>query len=157
MVLQGVDPPGCPPCPTSQMRRFLDATSGRADWQGAKGLVFEPFSLKVLSAGGTFRILFLGGQAAQPCKDVYGVSLKPTAGSDMWDLTLTQAPIRAFDRSRGGASDADSLAAAIADVNWSSAPSPIFLYPSWHEFPAIDTARLPALLFQVGIIKYMGR
>ena len=132
------------------MRRFLDATSGRSDWQGAKGLFFEPFSIKVLSAGGIFRILFVGGQAPQPCDDVHGVSLKPV-GSDMWDLTLTPAPIRAFDQSRG-ASDAESLAAAIAEVNWSGAPSPVFLYPSWHEFPVIDTARLPALLFQVGLL-----
>ena len=131
------------------MRRFLDATCGRADWQGAKGLVFEPFCLKVLSAGGTFRIRFVGGQEVQPCDHVHGVSLEPI-GSGMWDLTLTPTPIRAFDRSNEGASDVDALAVAIAEVNWSSAPNPVFLYPSWHEFPAIDTARLPALLFQVG-------
>ena len=150
MVSQDVDPPGCPPFPTSQMRRFLDATSGRSDWQGAKGLVFEPFSLKLLSAGGAFGITFVGGQPAQPCDDVHGVSLEPIAGSaGMWALTLTQAPISAFGRSSGVASGADSLAAAIAQIDWSGPPSPVFLYPSWHEFPAIDAVRLPNLLFQV--------
>ena len=138
------------PCPASQMRRFIDTTGDRSDWQWAKGLVFEPFSMKVLSAGGIFRILFVGGKAAQPFTNLHGVSLSETdAGSGMWNLTMSPAPIMSFGRSGEGATDAESLAAAITMVDWNGSPSPVFLYPSWHEFPAINTARLPAFMFQV--------
>ena len=136
-----------PPPITYQMRQFMDVTRDRPDWQGARGLVFETLSMKVLSSGGTFRIFFVGGKAVKPFTNVHGLSLLDI-GSGMWDLTMSRAPIMSFDRS-GGMSDVDSLTAAISKADWNSSQGSVLLYPSWREFPAIDAARLPAVMFQV--------
>ena len=137
------------------MQRFLDAASDRSDMQSSRGLIFEPYGVKVLSVGGTFQMRVVGGKAVAPFTNVHGVSLLD-AGSGGWSLTImSRAPITYFDRSVG-ASDVDSLAAAIAQVDWDNSRSTMFLYPSWHEFPAIDALRLPDLLFQVCVGWHYG-
>ena len=132
------------------MLRFTDIAGIGSNWEAFMRLAFEPISLKILSAGGTFRMHFMGGKAVAPFTNVHGVSLLDV-GSGRWSLTMSRAPIRYFDRSVR-ASDAASLAAAVAEVDWDKSRSTMFLYPSCHESPAaISTLRLPNLLFQVSV------